>query len=108
MSTPRVVIIGGGFARNACEIVLFDRENHMVFHPLLPEVLGASLGADAVATPLRQMLPGVRCRTEDVADVDLEGRAVVYTGHDGHPRRMPFDHVVIACGRAVSLGVIPG
>ncbi|AHG93026.1 Pyridine nucleotide-disulfide oxidoreductase, FAD/NAD(P)-binding domain protein (plasmid) [Gemmatirosa kalamazoonensis] len=121
MSIPRVVIIGGGFAgsacakalrerlpSDACEIVLFDRENHMVFHPLLPEVIGASLAADAVATPLRQMLPGVRCRTEEVVDVDLDGRAVIYTAHDGATGRMPFDHVVIACGRRVSLGIIPG
>ena len=56
MTPKRVVIVGGGFggvqcARTlrrrltpeACEIVLFNRENHMVFHPLLPEVAGASL-----------------------------------------------------------------
>jgi NADH:ubiquinone reductase (H+-translocating) len=68
----RVVIIGGGFAAvqfaktlraqlrpSDCEIPLFNRENHMVLHPLLADVAGASINGDAAAAPLRQMLPGV-------------------------------------------------
>jgi NADH dehydrogenase len=90
------------------EIVLFNRENHMVFHPLLPEVAGASLNPDAVAAPLRQMLNGVRCRTESVRGIDFERRLIEYDAHDGHTRTLPYDHVVIACGRAVSLGAVPG
>ena len=56
------MIVGGGFAavkfaktlRNKlrgseCEILLFNRENHMVFHPLLADVAGASINADAAA-----------------------------------------------------------
>src|SRR4029078_8321424 len=67
-ASKRVVIVGGGFGgvqcaktlrrlvpAGECEIVLSTRENHMVFHPLLPEVAGASLNADGVAAPLRQM-----------------------------------------------------
>jgi NADH:quinone reductase (non-electrogenic) len=119
--TSRVVIVGGGFAGVKCarvlrsrlprarsEIVLFNHENHTVFHPLLAEVAGASLNPDAVAAPLRQMLPSVNCRTEDVQSVDLEGRSVEYEGHDGQLRRMAYDHVVIACGSAVNLGMVPG
>ena len=76
MKPIRVVIVGGGFGavqfaktlrRNLraseCEILLFSRENYMVFHPLLADVAGASINADAAAAPLRQMLPGVGCRT---------------------------------------------
>src|SRR6266851_6316377 len=75
----RVVIVGGGFGAlqfaktrrsklraHECEILLFSRENHMVFHPLLADVAGASINADAAAAPLRQMLPGAGCRTERV------------------------------------------
>jgi hypothetical protein len=59
-ATRRVVIVGGEFGgircaktlrrrlgTEDCEIVLFNRENHMVFHPLLPEVAGASINPDA-------------------------------------------------------------
>src|SRR5512138_3209013 len=120
-TTKRVVIVGGGFGgvrcaktlrrrlpAEACEIVLFNRENHMVFHPLLPEVAGASLNPDAVAAPLRQMLAGVRCRTESVRAIDVERRQIEYEAHDGHTRTLSYDHVVIACGRSVNLGAVPG
>jgi NADH dehydrogenase len=115
------VIVGGGFGgvqcakvlrrrldAGSCEIVLFNRENHMVFHPLLPEVAGASLNPDAVGAPLRQMLKGVRCRTETVRAIDLRNRLVQFDAHDGHPGALPYDHIVIACGRSVNLGSVPG
>jgi NADH dehydrogenase len=121
MARTRVVIVGGGFAGVKCakslrttlsgnrgEIVLFNHENHMVFHPLLAEVAGASINPEAVAAPLRQMLPGVHCRTEDVQQIDLEHSHVVYESHDGQLRHMPYDHVVLACGAAVNLGTVPG
>ncbi len=83
MGIKRIIIIGGGFAgvrcartlrkrltQEACEIVLFDRENSMVYYPLLAEVAGATIGPDSVATPLRQLLPHVRCRTEEVRRIN--------------------------------------
>lgn len=120
MKTCRVVIVGGGFggvrcARTLrrrlsrdCEIVLFNRENHMVFHPLLPEVTGASINPDAVAAPLRQILGNVHCRTEKVTHVDLRKHRVVFEQYDGQVGELPYDHVVIACGRTVNLGAVPG
>src|ERR1700687_5824240 len=92
----RVVIVGGGFAavkfaetlrkkmRAAeCEILVFSRENHMVFHPLLADVAGASINADAAAAPLRQMLPGVACRTERVQRILLESSQIEYDDGTG-------------------------
>ncbi|MGH7457211.1 MAG: NAD(P)/FAD-dependent oxidoreductase, partial [bacterium] len=121
MASSRIVIIGGGFAGVKCaktlrkslprdkyEIVIFNRENHMVFHPLLAEVAGASVNPEAVAAPLRQMLPHVRCRTEAVQRIDLDHNYVEYESHDGQMRQMAYDHVVIACGGAVNLGMVPG
>lgn len=121
MATRRIVIVGGGFAgvecarrlrralaRNEWEIVLFNRENHMVFHPLLAEVAGASINPDAVAAPLRQMLPGVKHRTEEVERVFLGASEVEYAGDDGKLRRMGYDHIVLAVGSVVNLGMVPG
>jgi NADH dehydrogenase len=106
-NTKRVVIVGGGFGgvqcaralrpqlpAESCEIVLFNRENHMVFHPLLPEVAGASLNPDAVAAPFRQMLNGVLCRTETVRAIDLGRRLVEFDAHDGHTGTLSYDHLV--------------
>ena len=117
----RIIIVGGGFAGVKCartlrrrlsrrehEVVLFDRQNHMVFHPLLAEVAGASINPDAVAAPLRQLLPRVSCRTEDVLRIELDQRQLAYRGHDGQVRTMSYDQVVIAPGRSVNLGLIPG
>jgi len=91
-----------------CEIVVFNRENHMVFHPLLADVAGASINPDAGATPLRQILPGVACRTEQVQRVDLANSEIEFDAGSGVLGRMTYDHVVIACGAESNLSIIPG
>ena len=93
MSKTKIVIIGGGFGGVKCaqtlrrrlspsshEIVLFNQENHMVFSPLLAEVVGSSLNPLDIAVPLRQLLPGVVCRTEDVQNIDPVKQEVEYEG----------------------------
>jgi NADH:ubiquinone reductase (H+-translocating) len=117
----RAIIVGGGFAAvqfaktlrskltsAECEILLFSRENHMVFHPLLADVAGASINADAAAAPLRQMLPGVGCRTERVERIDLASSEIEFDDGSGALARLHYDHVVIACGAESNLGIIPG
>ncbi|MEO6995933.1 MAG: FAD-dependent oxidoreductase, partial [Lacunisphaera sp.] len=68
MPQQRIVIIGGGFAGVKCartlraqrrkgdaEIILFNRENHLVFSPLLADAVGSSLNLQDVIVPLRQL-----------------------------------------------------
>ena len=116
----RIVIVGGGFAgvkcarvlqkqvRGTAEVVLFSRDNHMVFQPLLPDVAGSSLNPRAVAPPLRLLLPRIRCRTETVLEIDAAANEIVHEGHDGTPRRLRYDHLVVACGNVVNLNGLPG
>jgi len=117
----RIVVVGGGFAAvqfaktlrkkltvSEGEILLFNRENHLVFHPLLADVAGASINADAAAAPLRQMLPGVGCRTERVQRIDLRSSEIEFDDGTGALSRLHYDHVVIACGAESNLGIIPG
>jgi NADH dehydrogenase len=117
----RVVVVGGGFAAvqfaktlrsklraSECDILVFSRENHMVFHPLLADVAGASINADAAAAPLRQMLPGVECRTERVQKIDLSSSEIEFDDGNGALTRLHYDHVVVACGAESNLGIIPG
>ena len=121
MAKSKIIVIGGGFGGVKCAktlrrslssqehgIVLFNPENHMVFHPLLAEVAGASLHPTSLAAPLRRILPAVECRTEEVLNIDLERSQIEYKGHDGMARRMDYDHVVIACGAAVNMAAVPG
>lgn len=121
MNRIRVVVVGGGFAAvqfaktlrkklrpSECEILLFNRENHMVFHPLLADVAGASINPDSAATPLRQMLPGVECLTERVQRIDLASSEIEFDDGSGVLSRLHYDHVVIACGAESNLSIIPG
>jgi NADH:ubiquinone reductase (H+-translocating) len=121
VSPVRVVVVGGGFAAvqfaktlrsklraSECDILLFSRENHMVFHPLLADVAGASINADAAAAPLRQMLPGIECRTERVQRINLSSSEIEFDDGNGALTRLHYDHVVVACGAESNLGIIPG
>ena len=117
----RIIIMGGGFAGAKCaktlskkldlqsyEIVLFNKENHMVFHPLLAEVVGSSLDPDPVTTPLRQLLPEVNCRTEEVHSIDLDKNTLLYENNYGNYDQINYDYIVICCGSAVNMSIVPG
>jgi NADH:ubiquinone reductase (H+-translocating) len=116
-----IVIVGGGFAAvqfaktlrkklpaSECDILLYNSENHMVFHPLLADVAGASINLDAAVAPLRQMLPGVECRTQRIVRIDLPASEIVLEDENGALKHLHYDHVVIACGAESNLGIIPG
>src|SRR2546423_9910753 len=121
MSMPRIIIVGGGFSGVKCaqvlsrhlpggraEIVLFNDENHLVFSPLLAEVVGSAINPLDVVVPLRQLLPRVLCRTESVQTVDLANNEIGYEADDGGRTRMGYDQLVIACGNVANLNVVPG
>ena len=121
MSRARIIIIGGGFGGVKCaralsrelspeqaEIVLFNRENHLVFSPLLAEVVGSSINSLDVIVPLRQLLPLTFCRTEEVQSIDLEQNQIEYRAEDGGNARLAYDHLVLACGNVTNLNVVPG
>lgn len=121
MSQKRIVILGGGFAGVKCahtlrsslrkgdaEIILFNSENHLVFSPLLADAVGSSLNLQDVVVPLRQLLPDVACRTEEVNSIDLTSDCIEHQGHDGLPRQLHYDHLIVACGNISNLGVVPG
>lgn len=121
MSTQTIIILGGGFAGVKCaralgkrfgkvphRIILFNRENHMVFHPLLAEVASAAAQPKDVAAPLRQLIKDAECRTEEVLNIDLVGKFVEYEAHNGMRKQMHFDHLVIACGNEANRCLVPG
>ncbi len=121
MSKASIVILGGGFAGVKCaktlrkllpkdqyRVTVFNRENHMVFHPLLAEVASAAVQTKHVAAPLRQLLRGVKCRTEEVLNIDLENNFIEYEACDSTRQKMHYDHLVIACGNRANFGIVPG
>lgn len=119
--TKRIIVVGGGFGGVKCarklraklnvsdfQIVVFNRENHMVFHPLLAEVVSASVQPKDVGAPLRQLLHGVQCRTEEVTNIELKKNQLLYEAHDGQIRGMDYDYLILTCGNTVNLSLVPG
>jgi NADH:quinone reductase (non-electrogenic) len=86
----RIVILGAGFAGAYCaqalerkrkgapvEIVLLDRNNYFVFHPLLVEAGAGSLEPRHAVVSIRAFLKSTTFRMADVVSVDTAGRRVV-------------------------------
>ena len=69
---------------------------------------GASIHPDSAAATLRQMLPGVECRTESIHLVDTSAAQIEYQNDQSQSERAHYDHLVLACGADSNLGVIPG
>jgi NADH:ubiquinone reductase (H+-translocating) len=102
---PRVVIVGGGFGgthaahalRHApVDVLLLDRTNHSLFHPLLYQVATAGLSADEIAIPIRTLFESqenVEVRMAEATDVDVTRRVIQAGG-----REIPYDYLVLATG----------
>jgi NADH dehydrogenase len=115
-----IVIVGGGFAGvyaarhlrrrldRDWQVILFSQENHFIFTPLLGDVVGSAINPMHVVWPIRQMARGVTCRTAALTDLDLPARQVVYKTAAGQVARQAYDHLILACGSAVNLDIIPG
>ena len=116
----RIAIVGGGFAGVAAaralrkrlprswEIVLYSRENHLCFSPLLPEVVGSSLNPMHVVWSIREMVKGVVCRTTPVTGFAFDAHEIRYRAEDGGEARETYDHLIIAAGLPVRLEIIDG
>ncbi|MEO8603173.1 MAG: NAD(P)/FAD-dependent oxidoreductase [bacterium] len=103
--TPRVVVIGGGFAglnlvrglrRAPVDVTLIDRRNFHLFQPLLYQVATGSLSPAEISAPLRAVV-GYQANTRvllgDVTGIDVGARRVVLS--DG---TVDYDILVVAAG----------
>jgi NADH:ubiquinone reductase (H+-translocating) len=120
MEAARIVIVGGGFAGvtlaeqldgrvpSGVEVAVISSENHMVFTPMLAEVVGRSLSGLDVTIPGRQIAPRANWLTATVTGIDLKKNEVEYTRPDGKTATLSYNHLVLACGSGVNLDVIPG
>ncbi|HEY9713776.1 MAG TPA: FAD-dependent oxidoreductase, partial [Chroococcales cyanobacterium] len=81
----RVLILGGGFGgtyaalemekrlarRSDVEVVLVDRQNFMLFTPMLHEVAASDLEITTIVSPIRQLLKRVTFLCGQVSEIDL-------------------------------------
>lgn len=117
MSTPRIVVVGGGFAglavaqrferlgrhRSRWDVTLVSDSNFLLFTPMLSEVAGGALQAQHVGAALRAMCPRTRFLLGRVEGVDLATRQIRLASRD-----VPFDHLVIALGAEPASRGLPG
>ncbi|MEO0367935.1 MAG: NAD(P)/FAD-dependent oxidoreductase [Pseudomonadota bacterium] len=113
-----LVIIGGGFSGVTLarklekklpedwNIFLLSKTNFITYHPLLPEVIGASILPGHVQAPVRLMLKRTRVRMVTVDSIDYESRTIHY--HNNMPGELRFDQLVLAAGVQANVGMLPG
>lgn len=122
-SRARVVVLGGGFggvytalalerlaAKGApLDVSLVNRENYLVFQPMLAEVVAGDVGILDTVSPLRQLLPGTDLFVREIESVDLDRRVVTLgAGLTPQTLELPFDHLVLALGNVTDFRGIPG
>ena len=126
MSTPHVVIIGGGFGgldaaralrRAPVRVTVLDRHNYHLFQPLLYQVATASLSPGDIASPIRWVLrrqSNVAVLLAEARAIDTANRAVIVNGvesppgpagalvRDAEPQPIKYDYLIVAAGAAHS------
>ena len=99
------MVVGAGFAglevgkrlRHApAQLTVIDRQNYMLFQPLLYQVATAALSPADIAAPIRSLISGNNTTVllDEVVGVEAE-RSVVQTAGG---REVPFEFLVIATG----------
>ena len=113
-----IAILGGGFAgatlaqrleRRLPEghrVGLISKNNFITYSPLLPEVVGASILPGHVVAPIRQMTKRIHFYMVRVTNIDLDRREIHYLGEG--PGVIHFEQLVLACGVAANLDMVPG
>jgi NADH dehydrogenase len=118
--SERIVIVGGGFAGVTLaqrlerllpaqtEVVVLSVENHLVFTPMLPEVVGRTISPLHVVVAGRQLTRRTRWLKARVSRIDREKSEAHYVRGNGTSASISYTHLVLACGSAANLEEIPG
>lgn len=104
-NTPKVVIVGAGFAGlyaaraladSKVQITLVDRRNHHTFQPLLYQVATATLSPSEIAYPIRHVFrdnPNISVLLARATGFDLESH-LVHLDSD----TLSYDYLLVAAG----------
>ena len=125
MTKKRILILGGGFGGvyvaahlgrmlsrvelEGTEIALVNRDNYIVFQPLLGDVISGAVELSHVIAPIRRMAPRAHLYTRDIESIDPIARSVMLSpGVRPTTLKLSYDHLVIAMGTRLDHGKIPG
>jgi NADH:ubiquinone reductase (H+-translocating) len=117
----RVVIVGGGFGGayaaqtlsralpDDWNLTLIDRNNFLLFYPLLVEAGVGTIEPRHVVVPIRKFMKRGEFIMGEVHHVDLQAQQVGYQviGSAGE-ERLHYDHLILAPGSVTKLPDVPG
>ncbi len=118
--TKRILIVGGGFAGvtvaqhlegnlpGTVEIVVISADNHLVFTPMLPEVVGRTISPLHVVVAGRELTKKTRWLEARITRIDRDNHTAHYALANGEEASLTYTHLVLACGSRVNIGEIPG
>ena len=121
MERKRVVVLGGGFGGAYCaqelgrhlppdwDLTLIDRNNYLLFYPLLVEAGVGNIEPRHVVVPLRYFMKRGERRMAEIVGVNLASRKVrILNPEHGIEETVSYDHLVLAIGSVTKLPNIPG
>ncbi len=119
----RVLILGGGFggvytamtllkairAQDELEVALINRENYMVFQPMMPGVISGSIDLIHCITPIRRLCPQAQLFNRKIEHIDLKLKQVTAAPvFHPNPLVLDYDYLVIALGMINDFSAMPG
>jgi NADH:ubiquinone reductase (H+-translocating) len=118
----RIVIVGGGFGgafaahafakvakKLPIDVTLIDRNNFLLFYPLLIEAGVGAIEPRHVVVPLRKFMHRGDFRMAEVLAIDLQAQQVHYQPiGDEHPHSLHYDHLILALGSMTRRPPVPG
>jgi NADH:ubiquinone reductase (H+-translocating) len=120
--SKHIVILGGGFAGigvlkklqkefhndNNIEITLVDKDNFLLFTPMLPEIVTGMIQTRHIVTPVRSFCKKAKFYEASVQSINLENREVILVhsfgressqqSSDLHKHTLKYDYLVIGLG----------
>lgn len=120
MASPRVLVVGSGFAGwhaarhlrrrlpSGAALTLVSATDYLLYTPLLPAVATGVMSPRSVAVPLGQSLPGARFVLRTAVSVDVDRRRVEVRDAAGQREELGYDRLVLAPGSVTRQVPVPG
>ncbi|GGS50265.1 NADH dehydrogenase [Planobispora rosea] len=118
---PRILIVGGGYVgmytalrlqrrlrRGEARVTVVDADSYMTYQPFLPEAAAGNVEPRHVVVPLRKVLKSCEILNGWVVGIDPQARTVEMRPHQGPPRILGYDLLVLAPGSVSRTLPIPG
>jgi NADH dehydrogenase len=118
---PHVLVVGGGYVGmytalrlqrrlrpGEASITVVDPQSYMTYQPFLPEAGAGNLEPRHVVVPLRRVLRRCQVLSGRIDSIDHARRVARYAPHEGEPRDLSYDVLVLAPGSIARTLPIPG